>query len=149
MDKDIKPKDLMVGNWVYDNNISKTPMKVYSTGKEWFQLVSNKNGVKRLYDSSGDVCPIPITKSLLKHLGFREIKEQVRLKCISVGYALDIFKDSFNLPIIYFFYSNHNKKLTLRINCGESYYDKPDEIKYVHEIQNIYHILTNKEFEIK
>lgn len=145
--KKITTSDLRLGNWLYDSQYKGFPMQVEGIGKDWIYLNFEENEGDVFENTDKEIYPIKITDRLIKSLGFKEIKECVSGKNVFRGYVLDILVEDDGLPRLYLFYFNN--KLTLRISGDYSYFDRPNNIKYVHEIQNIYYVLTGKELEIK
>lgn len=108
---------------------------IYHRGTETIWSLSD---FERLNDGTytvRDICPVPLTEEWIIKLGFKKI----------IGYYIEI---------------DDNKNLELAINndsCEIQYYvyfrnkDSDDycllrkDLKYVHQLQNLYHALTGEE----
>ncbi len=125
----MKANELRLGNWVesvYTDHI--------------FKLTSIDEGRVCTDESSlniNHVCGIPLTPEILKKAGFDKQQSTVGMN------------DSFDYTIGF----NHvtcNHLLMLHSNrCGEFFYQNiRHEIKYVHQLQNLYFVLTESELTI-
>jgi len=123
-------KDLRIGNYVIYNN------------KE----IGFISGIQDFFINNGKVCinqridvfyhienikPIPLTNNWIKKLFNFNITE-------GTTYLFDE-----ETPIIYFKKNGNNLKIIKKIGVIET------KIKYVHEIQNLYYLLLDRELTIK
>lgn len=121
----ISTKELMLGNWVE-----------YATGREEkptiMALVTTIFSGTVFLDGCLDVeeeglCGIPITKELLKKCGFTVDHEIENTICFNIeDYYANLVDDTLHL---YIKRGNH-------------------EVKYLHELQNAYYLLTKKHLEV-
>lgn len=132
----MEAKELRVGNYVNDNLLVCEILcdGVNLTNSDYDQIATY------LYD---ELCPIPLTEEWLIRFGFERNGTQHILESpiytISLGcdddegkveYTLDI--DWWNFSV--FIWANETKSI---------------KIEYVHQLQNLYHILTGKELTIQ
>lgn len=120
----MKPQELRLGNFVkYGQN--GFPMFVTAIGKDWLYLDFDGNESDIYECDTEDVFPIPITPQWLIDNGFTAgavlTKKNVQITPIT----LDYWKVIVNC---------HNYKTELR-----------KDIKYIHELQNMYYQATGKE----
>ena len=125
--------DLRLGNWLYDSKPSGFPMQVSAIGKDWVQLDFEGNEGDCLENSDKEIYPIPLTLEFLNSASGEKVCKEYIFYIGSIEFILNIKND-----VIY---------ITPTININE--YNIGEEIRYIHELQNIYHALTNKELEIE
>jgi hypothetical protein len=124
----IKSNDLRIGNWVYYTHTAKCPMQVIGLRNNW---VSLDFAEKR----EDEVNPIPLTEKLLERLKFKEY-----IGTISSDLNLSVYiKNKFLIGL--------TDEFWLLNQCDNNYYIR--KIKYVHELQNAYYVITGKELNIK
>lgn len=131
----ISYKDLMIGNWVYESERSKFPMKVVYVGEDYCYLnfESNEGDVFDGYEK--DMMPIPLAEDILIKCGFAKRK--------LLGYEN------------HFTYERYLKGITIKLtalnNCDFSVllFETAIKIEYVHELQNIVRLITKSDLEIK
>src|SRR5574344_2480557 len=132
--KQIDPSDLRLGNWVYESDKSKFPMQIESIGKNWIYLDFEGNEGDVFENSDKDIYPIPLTVELFHFLSPIDAK-----RFHDNVYGFDTGRKDFRLHI--------NNKM------GKFYFYIDNEVrvemKYVHQLQNLYNVLTGKELEIK
>lgn len=91
----------------------------------------NKNGYDYGGWTSNEYQPIPLTEEWLVKFGLKETKDQDVLRVNYVNYHKGT--DTFNYCIAYYF-------------DDQGYVDNIfKEVKYVHQLQNLYFALTNEE----
>ena len=130
--KNIKTSDLRLGNWLYYTNETKFLMQVVAIGDDLVQLDFEGNEGDSFEINGNDICPIPLTFDLFHNL------DKFWKRYNNLIFSIDTNK-GFNIHINY-----KNDKFLFYIDI-----DNKIEIKYVHELQNLYHALTGEELEIK
>lgn len=133
----IKTTDLMLGNYVVcrvggkDSEKRSIPMKVVALFDDcaYLDFDGNEGDVWEEYDK--DLFGIEITEELLVKCGFKEEKNYV------------------SKSVIY----NH-KGVVLAVKSGVAKLQYKQEyliggIRFLHQLQNAYHLLTGKDLEIK
>lgn len=131
MEAKLKPQDLRYGNYIYDDykEVHKVEQVSSKDCKDWNKqpevILSKINGLKGFYQSN-DVFPIPLTEEWLLELGFQKkekgyakLTEMMEIFEISFGKHIEINRVSFN-----------------------------NQIKYVHQLQNLYFALTGEELTL-
>ena len=118
----IQAQELRIGNLVFDLDIT-----VYTIA----------NGI----DIDGSWNPIPFTEKWLLKFGFEKQDND-----IDVWYQIEI-KDGFFLE--YFKSMTYTSLILREVNnvVGDSLFYLPNIPKFVHELQNLYFALTQKELE--
>jgi hypothetical protein len=116
----MKNTELRIGNWVYCNDCSDVAME------KQVDLISEKRSYAHDWLVSS---PIPLTEEWLVKFGFtEELDDSFRIYS-SFNLSIELLRIEFEY-LVYF--------ESTRIN----------EIKYVHQIQNLYFALTGEELEI-
>lgn len=120
----IKANELRVGNWVIDpvDGRMKTT-NIYQIGKH------------QIDDTNTNYLPIPLTPEILEKAGF--VKYQYGGNNQFEGYKVRWSKDS-----IYGFLTSDNIFALL------GFERRHQNIKYLHQLQNLYFALTGEELEI-
>jgi hypothetical protein len=118
----ITTSDLRLCNWLYYTEETKFPMQVSALGKGWVQLDFEGNEGDCFENNSDEIYPIPITYKLIDH--FHEGWAN--------GYVHSIDDVLFQYKPI------DNEYVELYAVNADIH------IKYVHELQNLYHVLTGK-----
>ena len=137
MEQKITPNDLRLGNWLYYTEKTKFSMQVCALGKDWVELnIEDSDGDP--FDINGDdIFPIPFSVELLSELSKNIICD---------GYIISI-KSDYSLE----FLVNRKKEdsiiLITSVSCRKHVIAK--SIRYVHELQNLYHAFTGKELKIR
>jgi hypothetical protein len=126
----MKPEELRIGNWVKYRG---EPVKVE-------QLRVNCLGIANsdvLVDYN-EIEPIELTEEVLLKVGFEKDGNSYRLICdgIRIGYYTDKFKQVLDI--------NVSREKKFYKNELRSY-----DVKYLHQLQNEYYLLTNKELKIE
>lgn len=132
----ITPNDLRIGNWLYYTEKTKFSMQVYALGKDWVELnIEDSDGDP--FDINGDeICPIPFSVELLSELSKYIICD---------GYFMYIGPNS-DLEVSI---EIKDGVISLIPSVNADEYAIGKHIKYVHELQNLYHALIGKELEIR
>jgi len=134
----IDTNELRLGNWIYVGEINKLPMQVEIISKDYVYLKSEETAVncndKQLY-------AIPLTESFIKSLEFEEI---------GGDYIIQHIAENYNY-YIYFHVNIETTATTISLfTYDDSYEDYLcEDIRYVHQLQNIIFALTGEELEIK
>lgn len=116
----LNPKELMLGNWVYESERSQFPMKVVNIDKDMVYLDFEGNEGDVFDGRMDDICPIPLTEEIFHKNGFKYLCGVYYLKqCLNP----EFYKDDDGC-----FYMT---SILGDYKCIE----KP--INYVHQIQNI------------
>lgn len=120
----MKPEELRIGNW-YQSVKWKQPVQLELS--DLVELYHRCDGAELDEEIIAEMFePIPITEEWLIKFGFEKIKNEY--------YTInDIISFIIDLKICYILIDN---KLEI-------------EIKYIHQLQNLYFALTGKELEIK
>lgn len=136
----IDVNNLMVGNWV------KSPqgiVEVHNVLTDSIIAKSDKKGIYILYATN--IEPMPVTKEILKKIGFEEHKDNV-LKEFSYyrywdkkyRYKLDVDPDL----------CNSDRKFSIHIDNGDCETIGSGEFDYVHELQNLVRVITRQNLPI-
>ena len=134
--KKITTSDLRLGNWLYYTKETMFPMQVYALGNDWVQLDFEGNESDVFENTDKEIYPIPFSDRFLSELS-KNIIYDGYLMYIGPNNDLEVYvgiKDG----VIF---------LTPSVNDDD--FEIGISIRYVHELQNIYHALTGKELEIK
>jgi hypothetical protein len=138
MERKITTSDLRLGNWLYESDKSKFPMQVESIGKNWIYLDFEGNEGDVFENSDKEIYPIPITKELIvKSLNAEPLGDDYSVKLGDYRYIFFRINNDGYISIDFFNYDDNSEN------------EICDGIRYVHELQNLYHALTGKELEIK
>ncbi len=137
----MSPTDLMIGNLVYGINRRNEvhlpndyPLRIMQIEIFNCEAVLYDQNPAQVRDwfriANSDISPIPITPEWLERAGFQAI-----IKNIGFGYVDYILSASFKIT-----YSNADEVYSF--SAGMSF-------KYIHQLQNLYFALTQKELEFK
>jgi hypothetical protein len=128
----LNPRELRIGNLIYVKPYSFEPeieYEVTDLSEEGTNLLAR--GDAEWYYRLSDMFPIPLTEEWLVRLGFSKNKFK---NSIGEHWGLDVFiYDKYGLNII----TSDEQIIFL------------SEIKYVHQLQNIYFALTGEELKLK
>ena len=117
--------ELRIGNWVY-NSTTKNKMQVYPMMIPQLYTIEKENG--SLGDSN--IKPIPLT-------------EEILLKC---GFVKDDFSKTYVRYSIGNFNIIHDTDKDIFICDGIKY--TLVCVEYLHQLQNLYYVLTGEELEV-
>ena len=134
--KKITTSDLRLGNWLYYTKETMFPMQVYALGNDWVQLDFEGNESDVFENTDKEIYPIPFSDRFLSELS-KNIIYDGYLMYIGPNNDLEVYvgiKDG----VIF---------LTPSVNDDD--FEIGISIRYVHELQNIYHALTGNELEIR
>ena len=138
MENKVSPTDLRLGNWLYDSKPSGFPMQISALGKDWVQLDFEGNEGDVFENSDKEIYPIPITKELIvKSLNAEPLGDDYSVKLGDYRYIYFRINNDGYISIDFFNYDDNSEN------------EICDGIRYVHELQNLYHALTGKELEIR
>ena len=136
--KQITTSDLRLGNWLYDSQPKGFPMQVEGIGKDWIYLNFEGNEGDCFENTDKEIYPIPITKELIvKSLNSEILGDDYSVKLGDYRYIYFRINNDGYISIDFFNYDDNSEN------------EICDGIRYVHELQNLYHALTGKELEIK
>lgn len=122
----MKANELRIGNFVFTDNI---------------ELLEVSAGDLVVMDNfPDDYKPIPITEEWLVKFGFIESEPT---EC-----GIRYFSMEVNFAKIFHILIYKNLKIDFTIDC-EEFYKVLTEIKYVHQLQNLYFALTREELQLK
>lgn len=124
MEKDIKATDLMIGNYITDVWSPNGMFKVTELEKD---KVHYGNGFTAEY---GNIRPIPLTEDVLLKCGFKRMNE--KLNFFILGYEVNFKID---------------KKIKWVAWCNTVLANV--EIKYLHQLQNLFKSLTQTDLNVK
>jgi hypothetical protein len=141
----INYKDLMIGNWVYESERSKFPMRVVNIGEDYCYLDFEGNEGDVFECKDKDMMPIEVNDKLLKKIGFRR-------ECKEAYIPADDYETFVN-----------NCFIAVRKGETNSIYrdwychidnDRYESIggfdfQYLHELQNGIRLITKSDLEIK
>ena len=139
----MKTNELRIGNYISFHNV-------------WYKIVGiEKDRVLIEYhNGETDYCwidyiePIELTEEVLLKIGF---KKEERINSILYYLDYEINEDEY-IRVKYLIYNSKTLPL-LRITSPSAIYESHEltkrGIKYLHELQNAYFLLTNQEIEIK
>lgn len=116
----VNTKELMLGNWVYESERKKFPMKVVNIDKDMVYLDFEGNEGDSFECRMEDICPIPLTEEMFNKNSFEYLD--------GVYYLKQCFYPEFCKDDDGYFY--------MTVNLGEHEYLK-NPIKYVHQLQNV------------
>lgn len=133
----MKGNDLRIGNWVKVND----PIFGVNTYKV---ATIRDNGIITLNDNISclvdNIEPIELTEDVLLKIGFEKISDCYVLQNEYI--CLAYYKDSFKQELVAGV--KRKGKCLCHINELKNY-----DIKYLHELQNAYYIVTNEELEVE
>lgn len=138
MENKVSPTDLRLGNWLYDSQPSGFPMQVEGIGRDWIYLNFEGNESDCFENTDKEIYPIPITKELIvKSLNAEPLGDDYSVKLGDYRYIYFRINNDGYISIDFFNYDDNSEN------------EICDGIRYVHELQNVYHTLTNKELKIE
>lgn len=143
----MKANELRIGNYVYSQKCNKPETVCTVTGylanDVWFKyeykdMWFGNPAVNEMPCSISKLLPIPITKEWLVRLGFEELTSEYVIEIndeneLRLGYWTE--EDEPN-------YKGENEWCYVWDNCEKYVLRMP---KYIHEVQNLYFVLTGKE----
>lgn len=127
----LRANELRIGNFVFDDYSG--VMEVASISDDYVSLRKNKRLPMGRYDNN-NIEPIPLTEEWLVRFGFnckyKSVHNHWSLGSFGIEQASDVDDDGGSIPQLEEF------------TYGFTYYP---EIKYVHQLQNLYFALTGEE----
>ena len=158
---ELKCTDLRIGNLIdYFGYIVKVDTLEFFDGKERVGGINTTEG-DRVFDKPSYFEPIELTEELLLKIRFTiELTEDV---LVTIGlkkgdtaptherYYLEVCGNGQSLFLSYDFYYDGQRrlKITFRNLEGVENEFKKYDIKYIHELQNAYYLLTNEELGVE
>ena len=143
----IKANELRVGNWLFG-------MFNTNDGFVMQPLEISPDVISEIYEGVSDYDPIPITEEWLLRFGFEKkiqwwrVKNDGKFDVIeNQGFELNkcIKNDDGRYHDVYFSYDSVSKKLNCYSSDGGDDTTVFADIKYVHQLQNLYFAITEKE----
>lgn len=138
----MKPQESRIGNLVcYNGKV----VKVEQITKRKIGYHTKPNETRMNYARLCEVEPIPITEELLLKIGFKKKRDGY----LHYSDHNDEFSIKFDLGYAFIEYANlcFNPEDVTETNYGSSL-EFPNTL-HLHTLQNIWHLLTGKELEIK
>lgn len=135
----INYKDLMIGNWVYESERSKFPMRVVNIGEDYCYLDFPENEGDLFEVKDKDMMPIEVTEELMLNNNFTE------LDC---GIEYSITLNDFFIEVNNFSNSRDRDWYCHIDNAAHSTIGGFD-FQYLHELQNGIRLITKSDLEIK
>lgn len=141
----INYKDLMIGNWVYESERSKFPMRVVNIGEDYCYLdfPENEGDVFEVKDK--DMMPIEVTEELLFKIGF--IQENQKILIHSDDYQM-VVNDCF-VEIRNGVSNSIDRDWYCHIDNAAHSTIGGFDFQYLHELQNGIRLITKSGLEIK
>lgn len=131
--KQLQPQELRIGNLINNG--------AYDTDEAVLSIEIEDDGSAFVNSESIEMWqPIPITEEWLLRLGFEKLGQCYRMK---VTHFLQLTY----LP--YTILSENPKGRDLNLETIKPGHTEPTGKKYIHQLQNLYYSLTDKELEIK
>lgn len=116
----LNPKELMLGNWVYESERSQFPMQVVNIDKDMVYLDFDSNHGDVFDGRMEDICPIPLTDDIFDKNNFNYL--------CGVYYLEEYTTLEFRKEDDGYFYLSFDLS---------NYILSDNPIKYVHQLQNI------------
>lgn len=146
----MKPQELRIGNIIEVNHFEYGDMyasvtSINDVGDLCLHLLDERFTKEEYECTSNEVCTIPITEELLLKSGFKKKRDGY----LHYSDHNDEFSIKFDLGYAFIEYANlcFNPEDVTETNYGSSL-EFPNTL-HVHTLQNIWHLLTGKELEIK
>jgi len=131
MKEEIKPTDLMIGNYVRDIHSEYGFFKVLELRKD---IVKYGNLFKAKYD---DLRPIPLTEDILLKCGFEKHRK---------GYSLNVGGESFDYYIngkfVIWYHKYKGYSLDTISKSGDVFYNS------LHQLQNLFKVLVGNDLNV-
>lgn len=130
----IPVQDLCVGNWVYDGERTRFPMRVQAIGEDYVYLNFEGNEADPWESEPKDLFGIPLTEKLIEDNGFRF--NGVWWHKNEAGYALDVSVGLAYVQIEKW----DNSRVHSRCTCHG--------VRFVHELQNLFWNITKQQLKV-
>lgn len=137
----MKTNELRIGNYVKIDNILCEIVEIYEEAVYCYDKYGEDS------HNINVVEPIELTEEVLLKIGF----EKGDTSSIYQRYYLEVCGNGQSSFFRYDFYYNEQRRLgiTFRNREGVENEFKKYDIKYLHQLQNVYFILTGKELEVE
>ncbi len=133
---ELKVEDLKIGNYIFDN--SGRIVQYHGLTEDWNKAILNYAKGSGIYKNNFDeISPIPITEKWLLKLGFEPDEIYKNFNSFNL-YKLECEGNIFKLEI------QPCNEVSIHIDCTFI-----RSLKYIHELQNLYHAITGNELKIK
>lgn len=138
-------KDLMIGNWAYESERSKFPMRVVNIGEDYCYLdfEGNEGDVFECKDKY--MMPIEVTEELLFKIGF--IQENQNILTHGDDYQM-VVNDCF-IEIRHNISNSIDRDWYCHIDNAAHSTIGGFDFQYLHELQNGIRLITKSDLEIK
>jgi hypothetical protein len=134
----IKDEEIRVGNWlVYEGYKGKKFVKVTDIFNGGINMINDNYEVSPEYDLA-QLQPIPLTPEILEKCGF--VQNLLTAFRLTIAYLTNLY-----------LHNDEGDKYNTAIECMDgdaAFMYLPSEIKYLHQLQNLYFALTNQELQI-
>lgn len=139
----ILASELRIGNLIYDD--SNTPLPVEYIHRDVVGLKNSMGGTDKYQTDpiiSGDInklSPIPLTEEWLVRFGFEKWKGELHKDCWSKAakFHIDFVDGKILLQ------NRYDGRLIV------DFFNTLPHVKYVHQLQNLYHALTGEELKVR
>ena len=138
----IQAHELMINNWVYHKSFPNELYKVRSVSADRIHPIEliehcTDNTIYAVQCELDDLLPIPLTPEILFACGFTTDENKVEYGIgLPIGEGADLFIEDEEHP---------------SMSCGIKSFPKNfnyfKDIKYLHQLQNLYHALTQSEIK--
>lgn len=137
----MKPQELKIGNLVcYAGKV----VKVKQVTKHKIGYHEKPNETRLDYARLCDIEPIPITEELLLNNGFK--KRYDRILCCKI---MELCHNEYVVEITFGLANKGFDYVVCHIDNAERCSVGCVDVKYLHQLQNAYYLVTGKELEIK
>jgi hypothetical protein len=128
----IKANELRVGNWIQRRGKPIQIISIQTIGTKGYIITATYQGLGSEYISDDDqLQPIPLTRELLEEAGFEKVNNGIGLRVLEGYVYISSLFTGFPLTL-----DIDGNRMPLR------------EIKYLHQLHNLYFSLTNQELTI-
>ena len=132
--KKLKPEELMIGNWISFFGKTDTQVEGLST---WDDIIQNSNCAERPLNQFE---PIELTEEWLLKFGFKIADHKEYNLFLSKDYPRNYLNIHTN--------TDGEQKITVFCSDEDESSFMLENIKHVHQLQNLYFALTNEELKI-
>jgi hypothetical protein len=138
----IQANELRIGNWLAFRDVYTQVASISKNGIDGFPDEMYPHNI--VWDSLDEYKPIPLTPEILEKAGFKIVEDASnwRSKKTHKIYSLDGNEDNFSVGVYNDFIGWWDKRI-------DDYFSEFWETKHLHQLQNLYFALTNKELDIE